>query len=526
MAPDYRPPETTAPAVYKEVAGWTEATPMDAAPRGNWWEAFGDPVLNDLEARAEAASPTLAAALARYDQARAVARIDRSDLFPQIGVGAGAERDRVSGNRPLATDGQARTYNDFSLGATLDYELDLWGRVRNAAKASQADAQASAADLISARLSLQAAVADAYVRLRGLDARTALLERTVAAFDRAYQLTFTRHSGGIASGIDVNRARTALSNAKAQLSAVANARAATEHELAALSGAVASDFAVAPRVQPLAAPEIPAGAPSELLQRRPDVAAAERRMFGANARIGVARAAFFPSLTLGLSGGWQATHGQLLTTPNTFWGLGPLSAALTLFDGGRRNAQVKLSRGEYDELAANYRETVLTAFREVEDGVAAMRHQAAQLVDQRDAAQAAQRTSDLAMTRYRDGGADYLEVVTAQTDALDAQNALLAVEVDRMRSSIALVKALGGGFEYLSVPERNAELFVPQGVDRVERGRAAGREVAEDNADQGRDHESHDVDLHVEGPGHLHQRRGQGDDGLRQDQPDQATQAG
>jgi multidrug efflux system outer membrane protein len=443
MAPDYRSPQTAVPPAYKELAGWTVATPMDEVRRDAWWEAFDDPVLNDLEVRAEGASPTLAAALARYDQARAVARIDASDLFPQVSAVGDASRQRQSGGRPLA-DGTPQTYNDFSLGGVLDYELDLWGRVRNTVKASRADAQASASDLASARLSLQASVADAYIRLRGLDAQADLLNRTVAAFDRAYRLTSTRHDGGIASGIDVNRSRTALSNARAQISAVANQRAAAEHELAALVGAVASDFSIPVRLQALDAPEIPAGAPSELLQRRPDVAAAERRMLAANARIGVARAAFFPSITLGLSGGWEATHGELLRTPNSFWGLGPLSAVLSLFDGGRQKAQVRLSRAEYDELAAGYREAVLTAFRQVEDGIAAMHHLAAQLVDQRDAALAAERTSDLAMTRYRDGAADYFEVVTAQTDALDARRALIIVEADRMRMSVALVKGLGG----------------------------------------------------------------------------------
>ncbi len=443
MAPDYQPPQIAAPQAYKEMAGWTDATPMDTAPRGPWWEAFGDPVLNDLEARAEAASPTLAAALARYDQARAVARVEGSDLIPTVRVGGDAARQRVSGNR-FQGNGDAQTYNDFSIGGAIDYELDLWGRIRSSVKAARADAQASEADLAAARLSLQAAVADAYARLRGLDAQADLLHRSVAAFERAYQLTDTRHEGGIASGIDVNRARTTLSNAKARISAVANDRAATEHELAALTGAVASDFSIPARVQTLGAPAIPTGAPSTLLQRRPDVAAAERRMFANNARIGVARAAFFPSLTLGLSGGWQATHGSLLTTPNSVWGLGPLAAALTVFDGGRRRAQVALSRAEYEEQAALYRDTVLGAFRQVEDGIAALRHLSLQLVDQRDAAQAAQRTSDLAFTRYRDGASDYLEVVTAQTDALDAQSALLSAEIERMRASIALVRALGG----------------------------------------------------------------------------------
>ena len=443
MAPDYRPPATPVPRDFKELEGWTAATPMDQAPRGQWWEAFGDPVLNDLEARAEQASPTLAAALARYDQAKAAAGIERADLFPQVKAGGDASRQRLSGNR-FGGNGTAPVYDDFSVGATLDYELDLWGRVRNSVKAARADAQASEADLASARLSLQAAVADAYARLRGLDAEAELLRQTVDAFGKAYRLTTTRHDGGIASGIDVNRAKTVLDNAQAQISAVANERAATEHEIAALVGAIASDFSIPVRVQPLRAPELPVGAPSQLLQRRPDIAAAERRIFAANARIGVARAAFFPTLTLGLSGGYQASHGELFSKPSSFWGLGPASAVLALFDGGRRRAGVRMSRAEYEEMTAGYRETVLGAFRQVEDALAANRHLADQAVSQRGAATAAGRTSELALTRYRDGASDYLEVVTAQTDALEAQRALLAVQTQRMRASVALVKALGG----------------------------------------------------------------------------------
>lgn len=443
MAPDYRPPATPVPRDFKELEGWTAATPMDQAPRGQWWEAFGDPVLNDLEARAEQASPTLAAALARYDQAKASAGIERADLFPQVNAGGDASRQRLSGNR-FSGNGVAPVYDDFSVGATLDYELDLWGRIRNSVKAARADAQASEADLASARLSLQAAVADAYARLRGLDAEAELLRQTVDAFGKAYRLTTTRHDGGIASGIDVNRAKTVLDNAQAQISAVANERAATEHEIAALVGAIASDFSIPVRVQPLRAPELPVGAPSQLLQRRPDIAAAERRIFAANARIGVARAAFFPTLTLGLSGGYQASHGELFSKPSSFWGLGPASAVLALFDGGRRRAGVRMSRAEYEEMTAGYRETVLGAFRQVEDALAANRHLADQAVSQRGAATAAGRTSELALTRYRDGASDYLEVVTAQTDALEAQRALLAVQTQRMRASVALVKALGG----------------------------------------------------------------------------------
>jgi multidrug efflux system outer membrane protein len=453
MAPAYRPPETPTPQSYKEGAagdatskeatGWTTATPMDDVARGPWWQAFNDPVLDDLEARAEQASPTLAAALARYDQARAAARIDAADLFPQVNAGADASRQRLSGNR-LNGGGDATTYNDYVVGGTLDYEVDLWGRIRNSVKAARADADASGGDLASARLSIQTAVADAYARLRGLDAEADLLRQTVTAFTRAYDLTDRRHKGGIASGIDVNRARTVLDNARAQISAIANQRAATEHEIAALVGAVASDFSITPQTQLPTAPAIPTGAPSELLQRRPDIAAAERRMFAANARIGVARAAFFPTLTLGLSGGFETTRGDLFQTPSSFWGLGPASALLSLFDGGRRKAQVRMSRAEYEEVTAQYRGTVLSAFQQVEDAIAASHHLADQAVSQRSAAGAAERTSSLALTRYRDGASDYLEVVTAQTDALDAQRALLSVETRRIQASVALVKALGG----------------------------------------------------------------------------------
>jgi multidrug efflux system outer membrane protein len=443
MAPDYAPPQTAAPAQFKELAGWTPATPRDGEERGTWWSAYDDAVLDDLQARAQAASPTLAAALARYDQARAVVRASRADLFPQVSVGADATREHLSQSRPLAIV-RAPTYDNYSLGGSITYEPDLWGRVRNTVAADRAEAQASEADLASARLSLQAAVADAYFRLRGLDAEAQVLARAVEAFTRARALTETRHRGGIASGIDVNRARTVLGNAQALTAANANARAATEHELAALTGALASDFTLAADVNPLAPPALPAGTPSELLQRRPDIAAAERRIFAANAQIGVARAAWFPSLTLAASGGWQSTGSDLLSASSNFWALGPLSAALTVFDGGRRSANVRISRARYDEVAADYRTTVLTAFREVEDAIAAIRHLSAEATAQSAAAQAAQRTSEIAMSRYRDGASGYLDVVTAQTDALDAQRAYLAVQTRRMQASVALVRALGG----------------------------------------------------------------------------------
>jgi multidrug efflux system outer membrane protein len=336
------------------------------------------------------------------------------------------------------------TYNDYIVGGTLSYEVDLWGRIRNTVKSARANAAASNDDLASARLSLQAAVADAYVRLRGLDARADLLRRTVEAYNRAYELTRTRHSGGIANGMDVSRARATLASALAQVSDVANQRAANEHELAALVGAVTANFAIPPQLETIPLPPIPASQPSTLLQRRPDIAAAERRMFAFNAQIGVARVALYPDITLGLSAGFQTTTGALISAPTSFWTLGPAQALAPIFDGGKRRAQVRLSRAQYEEAAADYRNTVLVAFRDVEDGLAALRHLSAEELDQRDAVTAAQRTSDLALTRYRDGASDYLEVVIAQTDALTAELTLNSLETQRLRSNVALVLALGG----------------------------------------------------------------------------------
>jgi len=446
MAPDYAPPTVAAPAAYKEApAGWTVAAPGDAEPRGAWWAMFRDPVLDELEGRIEAASPTLAAAVARYDAARAAAGEAAADLYPTVSAGADLTRERTSARRPGAN--ASSQFTDATVGASLAYEIDLWGRVRNSVRAARAEADASAADLASVRLSLQASLADAYFRLRGLDAEAALLHATVEAYGKALELTQARHEGGAASGLDVNRAQTLLSSARAQISDVANRRAATEHEIAALVGGVASEFSIAGTDAGIGGPPtVPADTPAALVQRRPDVAAAERRIAAANARIGVSRAAFFPDLTLGLAGGFESSHGNLLSAPAGFWALGPLSAALDLFDGGRRRARVRISRAEYDEAAANYRAATLTAFREVEDGLAAARLLAVQATDQDAAAAAAARTSDLAFTRYREGAADYLEVVTAQTAALDAERAAIGVGTQRMQTAVALVRALGGGY--------------------------------------------------------------------------------
>ena len=445
LAPTYHVPAAPVPVAFKEAGPWAAATPLDAVERGPWWTMFGDPVLSSLEDRIERDNPTLAAALARHDEALALVGQARADQAPQANASADVSRNRLAGSRPLG--GAPYLYNLYEVGGSASYEVDLWGRIRNNVRAARADADASLADAADTRLSLQADLADAYFRLRGLDTQLDLLRQTVAAYARAFDLANTRHEGGIGSGLDVSRARNILSDARAQLSATASARATVEHSIAALVGVPASSFSIGLARAQIAPPAVPAGAPSALLQRRPDIAAAERRVFAANSRIGVARAAFFPNLTLGASGGLETVGGaSLLSTPAAFWALGPAAAALTLLDGGRRAAQVRQARATLAEQAANYRAAVLTAFNQVEDQLSAARLLTDEEASQRDAAAAAARTEDLALTRYRDGASDYLDVVTAQTAALTAESNAIAVRTQRLQAAVALVRALGGGY--------------------------------------------------------------------------------
>jgi outer membrane protein, multidrug efflux system len=445
MTPPDRRPDVPVASTYKENGPWQQAG-VAVPPAGRWWQVFNDPDLNLLEERIEVGNPSLAAAIARYDQAAAQIQRARADLLPQVGADAQYGRTRASAGRPLG-GGNAQTYNDAVVGASLSYELDLFGRLRGAVRASRAAAEASAADVAAVRLGLQAQLASIYFDMRGLDARLVLLRETVTAFQRAYDLTDTRHSGGISSGLDVGRAATQLASAKAELDAVAAARARDEHAIAILMGESPSSFTIAVVDRQVAPPAIPAGLPSTLLERRPDIIAAERRVSEANARIGVARAALFPSVTLGAQGGFEAASGNLLRASNGFWALGPLAAALSIFDGGARRANIRTAVAQFDEASADYRDTVLTAFREVEDNLAAARFLASQERNQQDAVRAAERTRDLALTRYRDGASDYLEVVTAQTAALDMQRALLTLRADQLRVATDLVRSIGGLYD-------------------------------------------------------------------------------
>jgi NodT family efflux transporter outer membrane factor (OMF) lipoprotein len=454
FAPAYAPPVTATPVAFKEMGPWTPAAPADAAPRGGWWAIYRDPVLDDLETQLGSANGSLASAVARYDQARALAAQARAGLFPEIDVGGSAQGNRQSINRPLRLNGSGPTYYDNDqAGLSTNYELDLWGRLRNLAAASRAQAQASAADLRSAELSLRAELADDYMALRGADAQLRLLNATVSAYARAYELAQNLHVGGAASGLDEARAETQLRTARAQIPDVKAQRALYEHAIAVLVGKPASSFTIAQTDADPAPPSVPVDAPSSLLQRRPDIAAAERRAAAANAQIGVARAAFFPTITLGLARGYQSTGGvNLLSAPNSYWTLGP-SVTAPLFDAGRRRAADRFAHAQFDQAAADYRQTVLAAFQNVEDQLALNNQLADEAAEQTLAVKAAQKTEDLALTRYRLGAANYLEVVTAQTADLQLEQQALTVRTRRLQASIDLVRALGGGWTTSAAPK-------------------------------------------------------------------------
>ncbi len=455
FAPPYVPPPMVQPTGYKEAGPWTQAQPGDALPRGPWWTRFGDPTLDRLETAVPTANPTLQAALAAYDQARALAAQARAAYLPTVTLLNHDTYNRQSDERLFRGATGRSIQPDNYIAGSATYEFDIWGRVRNLVAAGEAQAQATAADLADAQLGLQTELADDYVQLRGLDAQDRLLRNTVAAYQRALDLTQARHTGGVASGLDVDRAASQLSSAKAQINDVGAQRALYEHAIASLVGQPASSFAVTPQsAVARLIPQVPAGVPSTLLQRRPDIAAAERRAFAANRQIGVARAAYYPTISLDAQAGLENTGGNnLLTTPDAFWTLGP-QLALTLFDGGRRRAVVAASKAAFQLVSANYRATVLTAFQQVEDEMALANHYAAEEVDQAAAARSAAGTTRLSLIRYREGATNYLDVVTAQTAELQAEQTLLALQTRRQEASVNLVRALGGGWTVDDLPSR------------------------------------------------------------------------
>lgn len=447
LAPPLQLPEVPIAAAYKEPAPWTQATPADRLPRDAWWKRFGDADLDQLQTQLRDNSPDLQAALARYQQAKAYSDQLRSGLFPSLFLRGDGLRARQSETNPPAGGASPTYYNAYGLGVEAQYEVDLWGRVRNSVNSGDLDAQAAAADLESARLSLQAQLADYYIALCGLDLQAAMLSDTVAAYDRALALTRERHDAGIVSGLDVARAQTQFDTARSQSAQNQAQRATVEHAIAALIGTSPSTFTLAPRAAAPTLPAIPGDVPANLLQRRPDIAAAQRRTAAANARIGVARAAFFPSITLNGAYGYSSNRSaDWLSAPNAAWSVGP-TVLLELFDGNRRRAQVAQARAELDENGSLYRSQVLGAFQEVEDNLALLHYYGTAAAAERSAVVSAETSLDYAMNRYREGAVSYLEVVQSQTTALTTRLAALDLQTRQLRASIALIRALGGGWE-------------------------------------------------------------------------------
>ena len=447
LAPPLKVPQVPTADAYKELGPWTQAQPADRLPRDSWWTLYENSELDELETRLIAGSPTLAAAWANYAQAKALSDQARAGLFPTLGANAGVTRARESANAPLISPTTPRYYDNYTLGGTISYELDLWGQVRNEVVAGNANAAAAAADLENVRLLLIAQLVDDYAQLRSLDRQSAILDDTVAVYAHALSVTEQRHGAGIAPGLDVSQAQTQLEAARSQAAQTLAQRALMEHAIAALLGVSASTFSIKPAVVAVKLPQIPSGIPTTLLERRPDIAAAERRMIAANANIGVARAAYFPNITLNASGGFQSNaFSNWLSAPSSYWAVGP-TALLNLFDGGLRRAQVAQARAEFEASAANYRGTVVTAFQQVEDGLAELNHYHDAAQEEEEVVAAAQRSLKFSMALYLQGAADYLTVVTSQTALLQAQLQALNLDTLRLQASVDLIRALGGGWD-------------------------------------------------------------------------------
>jgi outer membrane protein, multidrug efflux system len=453
VGPDYQRPEaTTIPESYAGPGhDWKIAAPQAHLPRGNWWEIFGDAELNQLEAETMAANQDLKVAVSRFAQARAVANVAESALFPRLGVSALQVDQRDSKHRPVGGKPD-QTYDTLTVPFDFSYEIDLWGRVRRSVEAATAQAQASADDVESINVSLQAEVAANFITLRTLDADRALLLSSIAVYRKSLDLVRNRRAGGMVSDLDVAQAETVLKTAEAQVPDIAIQRAKYQNALAVLTGKTASLFQLPERPLDISPFVIPAGLPSELLERRPDIAAAERRMAAANANIGVATAAFFPTVKLsGIAGFQSGGMERLFDWPSRFWAVGP-SVALPLFQGGQLNATLRQTKAVYEETVAKYRQTVLSAFAEVENNLAAEHLLTDEYQKVLDALKSGCRQQEIAGNRYRSGLAIYLEVATAQNAALGIERTSVRLRGQQLVSVAALVKSLGGGWQ---APESN-----------------------------------------------------------------------
>lgn len=454
VGPDYKRPEATAtmPDAYAAVTnGWKIAEPQAHLPKGKWWEVFGDEELNGLETQAATANQELKAAVAGFDQARAVADVTRSLLFPQIGISPSALAHRNSFDQPFFAQpaGVSNTfpYADIIAPLNMNWELDLWGRVRRSLESARAQQQASADDLEGVKLAIEAEVATDYFTLRALDAETELLSSNIYVFGKSLELTQNRRTGGVATDLDVAQAETVLRTTEAELPATQLQRAQFEHALAVLTGQAASAFRVPERPLNTMPPMIPPGLPSQLLERRPDIAAAERRMAAANASIGVAKGAFFPAIQLNGLAGLESLHlGSLFDWQSRFWSLGP-SLTMPLFDAGQNSANLRAARASYQQAVANYRQTVLAAFADVEDNLAAQELLTRQGDAEAAALRAARKQFEIADYRYRAGLVTFLDVATAENSALEIERAAVQLRGQQLVASVSLVRSLGGGWQ-------------------------------------------------------------------------------
>ena len=452
VGPSYQRPTTPAVTAYKEAGDWVTAAPADALERGPWWLLFNDPVLNELAARVEVSNQNVAAAVAAYAQARALVAEQRAALFPLVTLNGGASRSGNgggTGNTSNTTNVAAgnRTSSNYQASLGAAWEPDVWGRLQNVANGAAATAAASAADLATARLSAQGELAVNYLSLRQQDAQKALLASTLAGYARALDITQNRYNAGIAAKTDVLQAQTQLANAKADEAGLQRTRAQLEHAIAVLVGQAPGNFTLvaAPEWKPTV-PDVPVGVPSTLLQRRPDIAAAERRVASANEQIGVAKAAYYPSLSLNASIGTAASRvADLFSAPAALWSLG-LSAAQVLFKGGALDARLDGATAAYDQTVARYRQVVLSAFQNVEDQLSATRVLQIQQALRAQASSAADQVEQQVLNRYRSGQVSYTEVITAQTTALTARRALVQATADRQTTAVALIQSLGGGW--------------------------------------------------------------------------------
>ena len=454
VGPKYHPPAIQAPPAYKEVGDWKPAQPNDQNLGGTWWTIFQDPKLNALEEQVNISNQNLKAAQAQFQQARAVLRYYRADYYPTVTAGAEATRTRVSANAPTNLAFRGATYNDFVLPFDVSYQADVWGRVRKNVESYREQAQASAADLATVNLSMHADLAVDYFQARSLDAEEQLLNSTVKDYEQALDLTESRFHGGIASEVEVEQAMTQLQTVRAEAIDVGVLRAQYEHAVAILIGKPPAEFSLPPLPLTEPPPHIPIGLPSDLLERRPDIAASERLVASANAQIGVAKTAYYPLINLGASGGFESSAiSTLINGPSGLWSIG-LSAVGTIFDVGRRRSLNDQARAAYDYQVASYRQNVLTGFQQVEDNLAAVRILENEAKVQDEAVAAAQRSLELSTTRYKGGVTSYLEVITAQSAALADEVTAVNILGRRMASTVLLIQALGGGWDRSSLPAR------------------------------------------------------------------------